>query len=148
MPGYSNGPRRWRGLAVLIALLALAAGCAQRTEETLEPGREAAVPSSDSGPQASSRAYVNPNTGRLEPSAQPGEGTDPLAVAPERLSRFQEDLVEEPLEEGGYKVDLRGRFRSETVARIDENGELTIDCITDSSGDAEGEAEVPMGDRP
>ena len=65
---------------------------------------------------------------------------------PERLSRFQEDLVEVPLEGGGYKVDLRGRFRSETVARLDENGELQIDCVTDGSGDPEGETEAATGD--
>lgn len=146
--------RRQRSLSVSVSLsmltillmtiltLGACAGGADR-EAAEEPSRTAvadagteALETTPSG-AAASRAYVDPQTGRLVAAPVGGESEAPEALRPERLSRFQEDLIAEPLPEGGFAVDLRGRFQSETVAHLDADGQLRIECVDSQAGAGE-----------
>jgi hypothetical protein len=136
---------RWSVLALAILLITVGAcaGSADRevavdaAETTMEVGEAETLET-----RPASRAYVDPQTGRLVPAPVAGEDDVAEALLPERLSRFQDDLVAEPLPEGGFGVDLRGRFRTDTVAHLDADGRLRIGCV-DSQ-----EAAEEVSDRP
>lgn len=149
-----NRPVPWQQRSVLVLaillmltfLLLTVGACAGRADrEASEDTTKTTV--DGAGTEASetmpaSRAYVDPQTGRLVPAPVGGGEDLAEALLPERLSRFQDDLVAEPLPEGGFGVDLRGRFRTDTVAHLDADGRLRIDCV--DSQEAAGEA----SDRP
>ena len=140
---YRPVPWQQRSVLMLAILLMLTVGaCAGRADrEVSEDTPETTVDEAGTEtPEATSasRAYVDPQTGRLVPAPVAGEEDLPEALLPERLSRFQDDLVAEPLPEGGFGVDLRGRFRTDTVAHLDADGRLRIDCV--DSQEAAGEA--------
>ncbi len=77
-----------------------------------------------------SEAFRDPATGRFVAPA-PGEAP---AAGPERLrsalSTSAEGLVEESVaaSPGGVRVDLRGRFRSATVAERGVDGSVAVVC--------------------
>ncbi len=101
---------------------------------------EAAVLGAGAAGTAGLRAHLDPQTGRLLPGRPPG--TPPLALLPEDLERLRTDhfdLIEEPLPEGGFAVNLRGRFRSALVATVTRDGRVETRCERDGSAPASEE---------
>lgn len=45
------------------------------------------------------------------------------------VDRSTEGLVEEKLPNGGYSVDLKGRFMSAMVVTVDENDQVNAECF-------------------
>ena len=125
--------------AALVAVALLAAGEQAETPGEPQPPRseDAARSGEDSAPGAAGiRVYLDPETGEVL-----DRPTDPLTerLLDERLSTYSADLLEEALPDGGYRVDLRGRFQSAVVATIDpETDEVTIDCISPAPTDEAG----------
>lgn len=118
-------------LAVAVVLAA-----ANGTEAVAGPQLPPRVEDAASAPEdvspgtAGVRVYLDPETGEVldRPTEQLTE-----RLLDQRLSTHSRDLLEEALPEGGYKVDLRGRFQSAVVATIDpETDEVEIDCISTS----------------
>jgi len=134
------GWQQWSLLALVIFMTAGA--CAQSVDSDAvgeAPATKAqvtVVESAETPPAAASRAYVDPQTGRLVPAPAAGDEELPEALLPERLSRFQGDLAAVPLADGGQSVDLRGRFRTDTVAHVGADGRLHLECV-DSHGATE-----------
>ena len=77
------------------------------------------------------RVYLDPATGLLRNRPTDPEAEEIIRDAAERLNTYGADLLQEPLPQGGFKVDLRGRFQSAVVATIDpRTDEVKIDCIS------------------
>lgn len=115
------------------------------------PADDAAL-SEDSAPSESPvplagglRVYLDPETGevRSRPADQDPELQREESRWGERESRntYGGDLLQEPLDGGGFMVDLRGRFQSSVVATIDpETGAVTVDCVrAPAAGESEDE---------
>lgn len=102
---------------------------------------------------SASRVYVDPVTGQI--GAPPPEvGGTQRQLSPEEqssLSTSGADLVPTPLPGpgGGVKVDLQGRFRSQTVATIDGQSKLSIQCTSETPATnhsrQENNPEAPRG---
>lgn len=95
------------------------------------PSSKPAEPPAELAPGAAGiRVYLDPETGRvIDRPDEPGAVPQPRGLA-DRLNTYGGDLVQEPLPDGGFKVDLRGRFRSAVVATIDPvTDEVVIDCV-------------------
>ena len=120
-------------LTILLAAIGACADGVERQDDDEAPAQSVEVDLPEDGAAApttaASRAYVDPQTGRLVPRPVAADENAPEALLPERLSRFQGDLVAVPLPDGGQSVDLRGRFRTDTVAHLDANGRLHVDCV-------------------
>ena len=83
--------------------------------------------------------------GRREGDAVVSRAELPPGALQDRLNTYSGDLLEEALPDGGFKVDLRGRFRSAGVATIDPvTDEVEIDCVPVRVSDEET-AEVSDG---
>lgn len=142
----------WAIAPALVASLALAGA-----QEAEEPAPEAApgtargpAPAASTGEDvdppardmpagpAGVRVHLDPLTGEIldrpaepEPEGQAAEDR-PSGVSGPRgwLNTYGDDLIQEALPGGGFKVDLRGRFQSAVVATIDpETGAVEVDCI-------------------
>jgi hypothetical protein len=106
-----------------IAALAGAMTIARVDETEVATGPDASV--EDVGVSAM-RAYLDPETGEI------GAGVGPVAsktLDPETqnaLRRDTEGLVEVRHPDGRVSVNLQGRFQNAAVARVDENGVVTI----------------------
>jgi hypothetical protein len=76
------------------------------------------------------RVHLDPETGRvIERASDPRAELPPRGLG-DRLNTYGGDLLQEALPDGGFKVDLRGRFRSAVVATIDPvTDEVEIDCV-------------------
>ncbi|MFQ5351243.1 MAG: hypothetical protein ACE5EG_12450 [Thermoanaerobaculia bacterium] len=88
--------------------------------------------------QAGLRVHLDPETGQLmgRPSAEELEREvgGRLPGPADWLNTYGGDLLQEALPQGGYKVDLRGRFQSSVVATIDpDTDEVELDCIAVSA---------------
>lgn len=117
-----------------LAVLALAAGRAGGGENEETTRQATSTERSVAAGEAGMRVALDPETGAL------------VQVAGEReerrerdrtgaLSTYGRDLVQEPLPQGGFKVDLQGRFQSAVVASIDPvTDEVTIDCAGEHEG--------------
>ncbi len=95
-----------------------------RSEDAGAPAEDAAAGT------ASIRVHLDPETGRvIDPASGPRSEPLPGGLR-DRLNTYGGDLVQEALPGGGFKVDLRGRFRSAVVATIDPvTDEVEIDCV-------------------
>lgn len=61
---------------------------------------------------------------------QNGEMPEELREALNQMvSRSTEGLKEEAMANGGYSVDLKGRFMSAMVITVDEQGEVQTECF-------------------
>lgn len=135
-----------RILLLAFAVVAVAAAAekpAPREEPAERPpasGEAAPAPA----PAAGLRGRIDPESGRLlardeEPVdgriAGSGAGIDHW------LNTYSGDLLEVPLPDGGYMVDLQGRFQSAVVVTIDaESGATTdVDCVAAPPREAEDE---------
>ena len=73
------------------------------------------------------RVALDPETGELVQVPE-----DELDSPRRRMRTYSGDLVQEALPQGGFKVDLKGRFESAVVATVDpETDEVTVDCVQD-----------------
>jgi hypothetical protein len=104
-----------RALIPVIALLALSVtGCQSESETT----------TTSSAPGL--KAYIDPVTGEL--TTPP-----PAAVQQQNLQYNTMDVKQEepvtliPLENGGYRIPLNGRFMHELSATVQEDGSLKIE---------------------
>jgi len=109
-----------------------------------------AVMAGDDAATVNSAGYIvhfDPATGKV---AAPSATSTPIAFDEEwrnALSTSSEGLqvVPSPVKGGGIMVDLQGRFRNARVAVTDENGKVTVPCVSDpearlnaADGDNEG----------
>lgn len=146
----------WRALGV--ALLALAT-TAVPTAAT-DAGDDAASPEAPAGEtqaepapgpaagtgRAASWVTVDPDTGEPRAGRLDDAGHPPLSPRLEEwLSRRTDGLYEQALPGGGFAVDLQGRFRSLTVVRIDDQGEVETRCLEAAPQGARG---TQTGERP
>lgn len=84
----------------------------------------AAVPAAPP-PQSGLIACIDPQTGELiDPSENP-ECRQNLET-PEQRAATVDELEEEPVETGGFKVDLKGRFMKPLYATVKEDGDVDI----------------------
>ncbi len=60
---------------------------------------------------------------------QPFRALEFQAPAEESLDRSFDGLHEEPLEGGGWRMDLGGRFMDHLVVRIDACGRVRLSCV-------------------
>jgi hypothetical protein len=82
------------------------------------------------------RVYRDPATGEFT-APPPGAAIAPdTAANAGALGTAPQALVEEPGSSaaGGVTIDLRGRFRSEESATVDESGRIHTRCHTDAGG--------------
>lgn len=122
-------------LAALVAVIAAGAAAERPASEAAPPERAAATAeeAEPRPPEAGLRARIDPETGRLlarDVEAADGRLVGSGAEIDHWLNTYSGDLLEVPLPDGGYMVDLEGRFQSSVVVRIDpESGETTaVDC--------------------
>jgi len=102
-----------------------------------KPAPEGAAPAAITG--SAQRAYLDPDTGRL--LRQPPPGAPVMTLSPEELNMLSTSdtgLVEIPLPDGGYMLDLQGRFRHMAVATVADDGTIVIQ-------DVAGEVFLPAG---
>ena len=113
------------------------------TNRELDPvastGEDVGPPARDTAPgEVGVRVRIDPLTGEiLRRPDDPGvedqaaeDGTTPVTGPRGWLNTYGDDLVQEPLPGGGFKVDLRGRFQSAVVATIDpDTGAVEVDCV-------------------
>jgi hypothetical protein len=77
---------------------------------------------------AALRVALDPETGEFVPVT----GLDKVALTrqmAQMLDRSAAGLHEQQLADGGFTVDLGGRFQSLMVATIDSTGRLSTDCL-------------------
>ena len=139
--------RRAKPYAALVAALALtAAAVLAAGKPAPEPAAAETRSQTDAGsppagredlPGASGlRVLLDPETGRMRSRPLDPEAADASRAARDRLNTYGADLIQERLPEGGFKVDLRGRFQSSVVATIDPRTlEVTVDCVRAPAGE-------------
>jgi hypothetical protein len=120
-------------LLLAIAMPASAEGSKETQAVVKQDGKSAtaatAVASSANG-AAGMRAYVDPESGQLTSTPSP-EQQRALNEALERqqdLNYSSEGLTEEPLADGGYYMDLQGRFQVTMTAHVDAQGQRHVVC--------------------
>jgi hypothetical protein len=87
--------------------------------------------------EASLRATISPETGKVEVSTIPSRIQSTLTLDPETAEALRRDtqgLKEVQHANGAVSVNLQGRFQDALVARIDKNGKVVI--CTESGEDA------------
>lgn len=126
---------RPRAFLLLAAVPLFAAALLLARSDSPTAGGEAS-PAGEARPLAASaqKAWIDPETGRLAtPTADELEIERQLAppngALSERLRVDAEGLWEEPSAAGGYRVDLRGRFASSTVATVSPDGRIVTRCV-------------------
>lgn len=85
------------------------------------PSQEQLAPGS-----AGMKAYLDPETGELTVGVAPAGDIDLDADTQNALRRDDEGLSVVRSADGTLSMDLQGRFQNVSVARIDENGKVTI----------------------
>jgi hypothetical protein len=132
--------RVWLGWLLGASVLLLAALVAVATQSPLDTERGAtasagtsASASQDVTPRAvgGMKAYRDPVTG--ERVGPPPAAVPPSAPQPSSLSRSQTGLEVVPTgtAAGGFRVDLKGRFRSSLVATKQPDGRVATRCVHD-----------------
>ena len=107
-------------VSMLIFLPAIVTGQLQDT-----PAPDSAAPAVITG--SAQRAYLDPDTGRL--LREPPPGAPVMALSPRELNMLSTSdvgLVESRLPDGGYMLDLQGRFRNMAVAKLADDGTIVI----------------------
>jgi hypothetical protein len=104
---------------------------APSSSESSHPARRDGTPEGAPG----MRVYVDPETGRFE--QEPPRGRPPLSLSPqarEALSTSHEGLAEVPSKgpAGGFKLNLKGRFRSPLFVTVDAHGKLGMQHLDDA----------------
>jgi hypothetical protein len=111
-------------VSILIFLPAIVTGQSPDT-----PAPEDATPDVITG--SAQRVYLDPDTGRL--LRQPPPGAPVMTLSPTELNMLSTSdagLVEVPLPDGGYMLDLQGRFRHMAVATVADDGSIVIQEVS------------------
>ena len=117
--------RKWAGITILLVLsvttlVILSPGSSTNTNAT------AVEASTESSGTASMRAYLDPETGELTVGVMPAGELALDADTQNALRRDSEGLQSVRHADGSVSMDLQGRFQSVSVARVDENGKITM----------------------
>lgn len=88
--------------------------------------------SAESPGTAGMRAYLDPETGELTTGPMPAGEMALDADTQNALRRDTEGLEIKQHADGSVSMDLQGRYQSVSVARIDENGAITV-CSDDAA---------------
>ena len=136
------------GAALVAALLLTAAAVLAAGIPAPEPEQGASATTSQpdpGGPPAGRegvpgasglRVLLDPETGRMRSRPVDPEAAEASRGVRDRLNTYGDDLIQEALPQGGFKVDLRGRFQSSVVAAIDpQTQEVTVDCVRSPAGE-------------
>jgi len=110
------------------ALLSLASVAS--AAEADAPKSPQAKPAATSSHQSGVRVYVDPQTHRrtTQPSPEARRAAADAAASNPAFNHSSEGLVERPLPNGGYIVDLEGRFQSAVGVRIGKDGKREFYC--------------------
>lgn len=112
-------------LVLAFALILLSPLAADQSPQTGEPDNQTTEPT-----EFAQRIYLDPKTGRL--LSEPPLGAAVMALSPAELnmlSTSHSGLVEVPLPDGGYLLDIQGRFRNLAVATLAEDGTIVINEV-------------------
>jgi hypothetical protein len=116
-----------RRISILIAACTIAGlGALCLASDTPIPSPTSPVPARGT---ASMRAYLNPETGKLETGASPAA----VQFDPDTEQALRRDtigLIEEHRADGSVLVDLQGRFQSVSMVRRTANGKMIM-CTDD-----------------
>jgi hypothetical protein len=74
--------------------------------------------------------HIDPGTGRPTATPLPEQSAALEALQRASANRSTEGLVEEPGPTGGFRVNLRNRFRNPLVATADSEGNLQLTHVT------------------
>jgi len=111
-----------------IPLLALSALLLTACQDDASTTSDSAVPANEN--PAGLKAYIDPVTGEL--AKPPAEELQRQNLQTNTMEvRKQEQPVMIPLEGGGYRAPLDGRFQIESTATVQPDGSLTIEESTD-----------------
>ena len=130
--------RVWLGWLLGASVVVLAALVAVAAQSPLDTERDATasagtsdLASQDVTPRGvgGMKAYRDPVTG--ERVGPPREAVPPSVVQPSALSRSHTGLEVVPTgtAAGGFRVDLKGRFRSSLVATKQPDGTVSTRCV-------------------
>lgn len=125
----SKNSLRWAGPASLVAVLLAFSQPVYDPKVRPDPGHMHQPERHASG--AAVKVHVDPATGRIVPPPRPPVAD---AAANARFASTHEGLVEEPgtTPAGGFKVDIRGRFRNAVVVHTAPGGKPVITCADGS----------------
>lgn len=132
----ANGVQR-RPALIVLALVVLAIGAISAVSKQLVSGKQSGdnSTSKESNPKkymttkvAGQDAQVDPQTGKVKPlNAQEAEQLAPGLK--KMLNKSADGLTEVQNADGSVSMDLEGRFRHVTVARVNEDGTVTTSCV-------------------
>jgi len=125
----SKHPLRWAGPTSLVAVLL--AFSQPLPDPKAKPDSAERNHSATPMSGTSLKVHVDPATGRIVP---PPRQRAADAAANARFTSSHEGLVEEPgtTAAGGFKVDIRGRFRSAVLLQTAPGGKPVITCADGS----------------
>lgn len=113
-------------LAVAGVLAAGASAAAPGDGNGSMPKRENKTEAATEAGIAGQKAYVDPRTGELVSSPARPERAPMRSL---RVDPAGRDLPEMPLaNRPGFKVDLKGRYQSATVATVNPDGSVSVSC--------------------
>lgn len=124
-----------RLIGTLVALSAVALTAVILVPQNNDTPKSKVEPIDQTPGSAAMRAYLDPETGRPVVGAIP-QGVPLDEETRNMLRRDSAGLIEVHHPNGAVSVHLQGRFQNATVARIGEDGKVTI--CTDASDDAAG----------
>ncbi|HEV8428216.1 MAG TPA: hypothetical protein VGQ41_09980 [Pyrinomonadaceae bacterium] len=131
----ANGVQRLPALVVL-ALVVLAIGAISAVSKQLVSGKQSGDKSTSkesskkymTAKVAGQDAQVDPQTGKVKPlNAQEAEQLAPGLK--KMLNKSADGLTEVQNADGSVSMDLEGRYRHVTVARVNEDGTVTTSCV-------------------
>jgi hypothetical protein len=115
-------------MKLFIPLLALTALLLTACQDDSQTASDTAVTPGEN--PAGLKAYIDPATGKL--ARPPAEELQRQNLQTNTMEvRKQEQPVMIPLEGGGYRAPLDGRFQIESTATVQPDGSLTIEESTD-----------------
>jgi hypothetical protein len=112
-------------LAFTLASMLIFLSPVAQGQSTDTPSSENATPVAIAN--SAQRVYLDPQTGRL--LSEPPPGAPAMALSAEELNMLSTSdagLVETPIPDGGFMVDLQGRFRHAAVATVADDGSIVI----------------------
>jgi len=116
--------RRFAALLASLSFVPFTAALAADNAKSATP------PAKQATPQAGVRIYRDPQTGQRTSQPTPEQRRNAAAIDAQNpaFNHSSEGLVERPLPNGGYIVDLEGRFQSAVGVRVGKDGKREFYC--------------------